>query len=1383
MVRRIDRIGVIILGLLLLFTLLHPHPSQAHNGAVAIAVPVEGITIDGDLSDWPEDMRRYPTILPESGVRPKDLNDFQGSFRIGYNDQENALYIAVEVQDESVVIDTTATWDTQDGCEIYVDVEHKEQDFPAEQYVVYGTHRRAGRHEVEVKRTGRQHRYEWRIDMGKMTGKIVLGVDVVVCDKDEDASFSWMAWGRGMFKSESSDRRGDVVLIKKATGTGKIQGKIKWEDREEGAALGKVRIRSLMSTETWIQTTPDLHGEYEIALPPGKYRVEAGYGHRKEGGYVAQVQANRTVRVNEIFFPRPPLGKKIKAGTGRSIAAGAGYRHGFWHTLGVPDGLPDNSVRSLLEDREGQLWIGTEGGVSRYDGERFVTYTTQDGLPNNRVVSLLEDQEGQLWIGTEGGVSRYDGERFVTYTTQDGLPNNRVVSLLEDREGQLWIGTEGGVSRYDGERFVTYTTQDGLPNNYVVSLLEDREGQLWIGTTDGASRYDGERFVTYTTQDGLPNNYVVSLLEDREGQLWIGTTGGVSRYDGERFVTYTTQDGLPDNGVWSLLEDQEGQLWIGTDRGVSRYDGERFVTYTTQDGLSNNWVRSLLEDRTGQLWIGTDKGGVSRYDGERFVTYTTQDGLPDNSVWSLLEDREGQLWIGTASGVSRYDGERYVTYTTQNGLSNNWGRSLLEDRTGQLWIGTMGGVSRYDGEYFVIYTTQDGLTSNWVVALLEDRTGQLWIGTWGGGVNRYDGMRYVTYTTTNGLPDNRVWSLLEDQEGQLWIGTAGGVSRWDGFVSQNLLRQDGLPSNDVRSILQDRQGDIWLATSEGLVRYRPPRTPPPIHIRNVIADRDYRPVKEIRVPSSQKRITFEFLGISYRTRANQIAYVYRLEGHDADWRQTRERRVTYTDLPQGEYVFQVKAVDRDLNYSEEPATVDIEVYHQPVSSSIRISELNIQDVFASFYKTYVEQSIGSVLVTNDDSTPIEATLNFYIPDHMRRPTEQTLLLEPQSSRVIPLHAILQEEILDLEGAIPAHAEVALSCELGEQTFSIKESKNITLYGRGALTWDDLGRAAAFITPEDHSISAFSRSLFEEYRFRVKRRDVDGHIPTAMLFFEALNAYGIKYAQDASTPYSQVRGDRSAVDNIQYPVELLQSRMGDCDDCTVLYCALLENLNIPTALVDAPDHILMMFDSGVSEERYFGFSLDEDRYIEREGRFWIPVEITQLGEGSFMEAWELGAKTCQRLREADALSVTDVRQVWPEYPYALPAIEEKIIPPDSEELERSVVAGMEQLKKMRSEYVRGKYIEPLLQNPGDHPRRMELARTRIESGDFNEAIVTLMNLLETDLKAEAYYLIGYSYAGQQNIATAVRYVEKALEHDPENRGYRYSLEGLKRELMK
>ena len=286
----------------------------------------------------------------------------------------------------------------------------------------------------------------------------------------------------------------------------------------------------------------------------------------------------------------------------------------------------------------------------------------------------------------------------------------------------------------------------------------------------------------------------------------------------------------------------------------------------------------------------------------------------------------------------------------------------------------------------------------------------------------------------------------------------------------------------------------------------------------------------------------------------------------------------------------------------------------------------------------------------------------------------------------------------------------------------------------------------------------------------------------MLLFEALNAHGIKYAKDASTPYSQVRGDRSAVDNIQYPSELLQSKMGDCDDCTVLYCALLENLDIPTALIDHPNHILMMFDSGITEDRYFGFSLDEDRYVERDGRFWIPIEVTKLGEGSFMEAWELGAQTCQRLGTMDGL-IADVREVWPEYPYALPSIEEEIKPPDTEELERSFVDDMAELQAIREKYVERTYIRPLLENPENHRRRMELGYTLLESGDYNNAISTLMNLLDTDLKAEAYYLIGFSYAKKEGFEEAVRFAEKAVKHDPQHLGYKRGLEFFKGELTK
>ena len=586
--------------------------------------------------------------------------------------------------------------------------------------------------------------------------------------------------------------------------------------------------------------------------------------------------------------------------------------------------------------------------------------------------------------------------------------------------------------------------------------------------------------------------------------------------------------------------------------------------------------------------------------------------------------------------------------------------------------------------------------------------------------------------------------------------------------------------DSIVDILQDSRGDVWIASGTGVTRYKPSSIHPPVFISDVVTDRRHGPVEKVRLPTSANDIAFEFRAINFSTRLDQRIYTYRLEGHEENWQQTHEERVEYADLPIGEYEFQVKGVDRDLNYSEKPASVSLEVYYQPVSSSIRISEVNIQDIFASFYKSYAEKPVGSVLVINDDPTQIEATLNFYLPDLMRRPTEQTVILEPNSSQIATLYAIFDDEVLHLEGAIPTQAEVSLSCDLGGQTFSIQESSGIIVYGRGALTWDPLGRAAAFVTPEDHNVSAFSRSLFERYRSHIKRGDINGNIPVAMLLFEALNAHGIKYAQDASTPYSQVRGDRSAVDNIQYPGELLQSKMGDCDDCTVLFCALLENLNVPTALVDAPDHIFMMFDSGVTENRYFGFSLEEDLYVERDGRFWIPVEVTKLGEGSFMEAWELGARTCQRLRDMDGL-VTDVREVWPEYPYALPSVQGEIKPPDSEVLERSFAENIAQLGKLREGYVERHYIRPLLETPENHRLRMQLAKTWIETGNFNEAISTLMNLLDTDLKAEAYYFIGYSYAGKRNFEEAVRYMGEALEHDPENRGYRNSLEVLQGEL--
>lgn len=327
-----------------------PAPTQAHNGALAIAVPVEGIKIDGDFSDWPVGMKQYPIAFLTAGDHPRGEEDFKGAFRIGHSARENALYLAVEMQDESAVIDTLnpASWNTQDGCEVYVEVGHQKGEGAPAQWVLWGNTRQvfgAGRAEdarVEVRWGERRYSYEWRIDLDRMSqgqyplGR-VLGVDVVVVDKDGDGSVSWMAWGKGVpNKIDSADRLGDVVVGGKEE-LGKIQGRVRWEDREEGLRIGRVVVQSLSMDSLWVNLPADSSGGYEVEVPAGAYRIEAGY-RRKTAGVEVEVKQGETAPVEEVFFPRPPLvGVEVKAGKGRTTRAGAGSRQGAWHTLGRMD--------------------------------------------------------------------------------------------------------------------------------------------------------------------------------------------------------------------------------------------------------------------------------------------------------------------------------------------------------------------------------------------------------------------------------------------------------------------------------------------------------------------------------------------------------------------------------------------------------------------------------------------------------------------------------------------------------------------------------------------------------------------------------------------------------------------------------------------------------------------------------------------------------------------------------------------------------------------------------------------------------------------------------------------------------------------------------------
>ena len=548
----------------------------------------------------------------------------------------------------------------------------------------------------------------------------------------------------------------------------------------------------------------------------------------------------------------------LPAGPGERIVAGPGAGH--WSVYDPTNGLVDSIVQAIAEDHQGYLWFGTlHGGVCRFDGQSFTTFTTEDGLAGNEVWTILADCQGAMWFGTNGGVSRFDGRSFETFTACDSLSTSHVRSMAEDRVGNLWFGTDSGVCRYDGREFAVFAAQDGLAGSVVSGIVEDRAGLLWFATEDGLSCYDGSTFTTFTTEDGLAGNAVTALCEDRQGgmwfstngglcqydgrefrtmassenmltdqsfgalfedsqgHLWLGTDDGVSRYDGSTAVSFTTQDGLASNGVRTICEDHEGHLWLGTIGGLSRYDGSTFVTFTAHDGLSNTTIFSVIQDQREDLWFGLRRGGVCRYDGRDFTTFTTQDGLASNSVRKIFEDRAGHLWFATqGSGVCRYDGQSFTTFAAEDGLAGNRVETIFEDRAGHLWFATEAGLSRYDGQNFVTFTAADGLAYDYITAIFQDSRGHLWFGARHIGASRYDGRAFTTFTTADGLAGDGVAAICEDGAGQLWFGTnGGGVSRYDGRSFATFTTRDGLAGNVVWSIIEDRAGHLWFGTNGG----------------------------------------------------------------------------------------------------------------------------------------------------------------------------------------------------------------------------------------------------------------------------------------------------------------------------------------------------------------------------------------------------------------------------------------------------------------------------------------------------------------------------------------------------------------------------------------
>ena len=554
-----------------------------------------------------------------------------------------------------------------------------------------------------------------------------------------------------------------------------------------------------------------------------------------------------------------------------ALSPGRAYAVRVW---GPEDGLPQSSVISMVQTRDGYLWLGTLNGLARFDGLRFTVFdeSTTPGLNDSRIVFLFEDSKAVLWIGTEtaGTVMMKEGRIIAPEQLSLGGLEHRLISACEDAEGAVWLYlANGDLWRYHRGHFSPLLVP-GRESSQARSIIQETNGPLWVATS--LRQYaveapaDGGSLELHVPQE-LPANRNDYLVPSRTGGYWRlanfqiskGTNGAIS----EPLTRYPWE--YCGCAIGAAVEDQDGNLVVGT-RGAGIFwispEGQ-VASLSTNEGLSNNYIFSTVVDREGTLWVGTDGGGLNRIKRPHFTTIETnrswvvQSVCPDaeGGLWigsngeslgywkdgvlrrygpaeglagpfaqfvkSVFVDRSGRTWAGTrGSGLFRLENERFRPVPGP-GLSRAEVQAIHQDRSGRLWFGTARGLISWDEHEWKQFTMREGLTSDVITALAEDGEGNLWVGTRRGGLNRFRDGKFTAYRRTDGLPSDDISALWVDAENVLWVATFGnGLARFDLREGRwmRFTKREGLMSNNLGYIVEDGDGNLWLGSNTGLLR-------------------------------------------------------------------------------------------------------------------------------------------------------------------------------------------------------------------------------------------------------------------------------------------------------------------------------------------------------------------------------------------------------------------------------------------------------------------------------------------------------------------------------------------------------------------------------------
>jgi ligand-binding sensor domain-containing protein/AraC-like DNA-binding protein len=484
----------------------------------------------------------------------------------------------------------------------------------------------------------------------------------------------------------------------------------------------------------------------------------------------------------------------------------------------VSKGLPSNTVFTISQTSDGFLWVGTSKGLVKFSGLRFQQIFLDPEKPENvhAVYSLFIEKNDTIWVGSDFGLSRLNGDGLRSFFQKDGLSENVIKFLFKDMHNSLWLATSRNyLNCYKDGKISVFDDSKGFICKRISSVFEDSRGHLWIGAyNDGLFKYQNGIFLKQYNQNLEQSISVYSIYEKREGGILIGSNKGLIQISETATTKISTKQGLPSNSIYSILEDDEGNIWLGTRNGLSWLKAGKMDKVIIENGFIGDAITTIFQDKEKSIWVGTEGSGLKRLRNSSLRTYSTEINLPHGRL-SIYKTRKGDILVGSNRGIIyKFEKGTFTEFfkVSEDQIEEAGVTALTEDKYGSLWVGTaQQGVFQFTPKKVYQYTKKNGLNSNEIQSLLCDSRNYIWIGTYDGGLSRFSGGRFESYTNNNGLLTNSIFNILEDSKQNIWIGTSNGLQ----FIEKGIIHQQPIKiflEGSLITAIYERKDVLWCGT-------------------------------------------------------------------------------------------------------------------------------------------------------------------------------------------------------------------------------------------------------------------------------------------------------------------------------------------------------------------------------------------------------------------------------------------------------------------------------------------------------------------------------------------------------------------------------------------